>query len=161
MSKKLYGKELANTLIKERTRIQGIMANRDSRINQGMTDDNDCFMSIKVNQQALREIEMQLEILSGDGLFETDGLFDEDGGEIAMRWVTTQYGQRIVADGIFAKDKETLVKKTGYELRKIKAPCWTKYITHGTGLCGVYTGYYIKMRWHTNMVTGKYVGYPN
>ena len=161
MTKKLYGSDLMTKLANDRQRVLGIMAERNGRINEGLTDDNDCFMSIKMDKHQLREIEMQMEILAGDGLYEVKALFDEDGDEVAMRWVNTRYGTRVVADGVFAKTVEALVEKTGYELRTIKAPCWTKFMSSGTGLCGAYTGYYVKTRWHTNMTTGEYVGYPN
>ena len=33
-------------------------------------------------------------------------------------------------------------------------------ICHGTGLCGAFNSTIEVVRWHTNMVTGEYVGYP-
>jgi len=161
MTKKLYGSDLKDQLIKDRQRILDTMAERNSRINQGVTDYDDCFMSIKVEQGRLSEIDMQLKILASDGLRNEEALFDENGNEVSMRWVSTKYGTRIVANGIFASSVKALIKKTGFELKTIRVPCWTRFVTSGSGLCGVYSGSYIMDRWHTNMVTGEYVGYPD
>lgn len=161
---KLYGKELTEQIKKDIQRTKEVIENRHKRINEGLTDMDDCFLSEKVNHESIREMEMQLEILKGDGLMEIEVLISPEGKEFEPRWVDTKWGSKIVVNGIFSANRKALYKRTeklGYKLGVKKVPCWTKFISHGTGLCGVYSGSYQITRHHTNMVTGEYIGYDN
>ena len=162
---KIYGQELAEQIKKDLERTNQTINNRWERINQGLTDMDDCFMSAKTNSQSIDEYNMQLEILKGDGLMEIFVLVSPEGKTYQPRWVNTQWGSKIVVNGIFAASKKALIKKTekiGYTQGVKKVPCWTKFISgSGGGLCGVYSGRYEIVRQHTNMVTGEYVGYDD
>ena len=103
----------------------------------------------------------QLAILDSDGLMDYEAIIDEEGKEVNARWVSTKYGLKIVGRGIWANSVKALCKKTGWHTETIRVPAWTKFVSGGgRGMCGVYTGSYQTVRWHTNMVTGEYVGYP-
>ena len=157
---KLFGNELIESIKKEIEHYEELIQNRAERIELGMTDMDDCFLSEKVEQSAITEAKMQLEILSGDGCEERDVVIDEDGEDVGARWVQTRYGSKVVARGIFANSIKALCKKTGWTEAKRRIPVWTKWIPCGYGLAGAYSGYYAKVRWHTNMKTGEYVGFP-
>ena len=91
-----------------------------------------------------------------------EGVFDKNGEEIWVKWVHTRYGGAFVGRGVFASSIKALLKKTGWHTEMIKVPVWTKFVSGpGGGMCGAYTGGYELVRWHTNMVTGEYVGYPD
>lgn len=157
-----YGKELAEQVKADRQRYIDNMDNRAERIRNWQTDDEDCFLSQRVEEQGISECNMKLEILKGDGLMDFEGLFDQDGKEIRYKWIGTRFGTRIVANGIFANSMEALLKKTGWTTRTIQVPAWVTFSSgSGGGMCAVYTGSYVITRWHTNMVTGEYVGYPD
>ena len=161
--KKLYGAELARIIKEERQRYVAALERRDKRIADGITDEDDCFMSIRVEEQGIRKCDMELSILDTDGTMEIDAIFDTDGNEVFVhsfcnKWRRTTY----VARGIFANSISALLKKTGWTQRKINVPCWVRFEGgSGGGMCAVYTGSYRIVRWHTNMLTGEYVGFPN
>jgi len=156
-----YGKELAELVRKNIQRHADAIKSRMDRINEGWTDMDDCFLSQRVDERAIGEARMQLAILEGDGTMEIDAIFDEDGKEVDVRWANTRYGYKLVARGIWANSQKALLKKTGWTKRTIKVPCWTSFSPgSGGGMCAVYSGTYEVVRWHTNMVTGEYVGYP-
>lgn len=159
---KLYGKELKEVIQNNIEHTLQIQARRDQRIADGWTDEDDCFMSIRVEQQSLQNYRMQLEILDTDGLMDFNTIVDDNGNEVRVHEFRNKWGGwSVVGNGVFASSKSALLKKTGWQEKVIRVPVWTKFITHGTGLYGAYTGSYEKVRWHTNMVTGEYVGFPD
>lgn len=158
---KLYGEKLEKNIRTKLQRTYDIINERQSRIDECQYDWDDCFLSDHIDRDTINECKMQLEILKGDGTMEIEAIFDEDGKEVNVRWVRTRYGGAYVGRGIFASSKKALLKKTGWTTKTISVPCWTKFCTNGTGLAGVYSGSTQIVRWHTNMKTGEYVGYPD
>ena len=158
---KLFGEELRKSILETKQRMIDAIENRAERIRNWETDEDDCFMSQRVEENAIRECDLQLEILKGDGCMDFEGWFDPDGNEVYVRWVNTRYGGAYVWNGIFASSEKALAKKTGLTRKTIRVPVWTKFSTPYSGMMGVYCGSYEITRWHTNMVTGEYVGYPN
>ena len=159
--KKLYGEELAESIKKKMQRTQESIDERLRHIYECQYDWDDCFVSDHIDCDTIRECEMQLEILKGDGTMEIEAIFDENGKEVNVHWVRTRYGGAYVGRGIFASSKKALLKKTGWTAKTISVPCWTKFCTNGTGIAGVCSGSTRIVRWHTNMKTGEYVGYPD
>ena len=155
-----YGEELKQIIIDEKERMISALERREERIRNWETDEDDCFLSIKVEQQTIQECNMKLRILNTDGLMDYEAVFDEDDQEVRVKWVNTKYGTRIVGRGIFANSMSALLKKTGWHTKMIRVPVWVSFSSNGSGLYGAYTGSYQEVRWHTNMVTGEYVGYP-
>lgn len=157
----LFGEELRKVIIADKERTLASIKERNARIDNLETDFDDCFMSIKGDQQSLEKYELELSILDGDGTMDYDAVIDEDGNEVNVRYVNTRFGGAFVGRGIFANSIKALLKKTGWHTETIKVPMWVKFTSSGSGLCGVYNGQYQIVRWHTNMVTGEYVGYPD
>jgi len=157
---KVYGEALAEQIREEMARYQANIDGRWERINQGLTDMDDCFMSQRVEERGIANCKMQLEILEGDGTMEIEVLLDKTGNVFEPRWIETRYGCKMIAGGVFANSKKALLKKTGWAIGTKRVPCWTKFCAgSGGGMCAVYTGSYQVVRWHTNMVTGEYVGF--
>lgn len=155
-----YGNELREQIEAKKQRVYDIIDRREERIANCEYDWDDCFVSSHIDADQIRECNMQLEILKGDGTMPVEAVFDENGKEVNVRWVHTRYGGAYVGRGIFANSKKALCKKTGWTIKEINVPCWTKFVTSGTGMAGVCSGHTEIVRWHTNMVTGEYVGYP-
>lgn len=158
----VFGEELKKQIEKDIARINEIQEERRKRIENCWVDDSDCFMSARVEDQTLRRHQMELEILKGDGCMDYEAIFDQDGVEVGVHEFMNQW-RRIsyVGRGIFASSIKALLKKTGWTKKTIRVPAWVKFDAgSGGGMCAVYTGRYIICRWHTNMVTGEYVGYP-
>ena len=158
---KIYGEALRKSILSSIAHTEEVQRRRDERIAEGWTDEDDCFMSIRVEEQALANYRMQLEILDGDGLMDYEAIFDENDKEVSIHEFRNKWGGwSVVGNGIFASSEKALLKKTGWTKKTISVPVWTKFVTYGSGLYGAYTGSYEKVRWHTNMVTGEYVGFP-
>lgn len=157
---KLFGAELRESIEAQKARLIEEARDRNERISKWETDEDDCFLSMRVSQNALAECDLKLSILSGDGLMDFDAIFDENDEEVCVRVVNTRYGLKYVGNGIFANSEKALLKKTGWHKKTIRVPAWTKFVTSGSGMVGVYSGSYQLVRWHTNMVTGEHVGYP-
>lgn len=160
---RLFGAELAASIEREIEHIHEIRKNRDERIRDGWTDEDDCFMSIRSETQTLDRCRMELEILKGDGCMDFEAVIDENGEEVYVHAFENKWGRTsYVGRGIFASSMDALLKKTGWTRKTIRVPVWTKFVSGcGGGMCAVYTGSYQCVRWHTNMVTGEYVGYPD
>lgn len=157
----LFGEELKSAIIAQKQRMIENIEDRRERINNWQTDEDDCFLSQRVDERGIHECNMQLDILGGDGCMDFDGWFDADGNEVRVKWVQTRYGCACVWNGVFASSEKALQKKTGLTRKTIRVPVWTKFCPSGSGLAGVYGGSIQTVRWHTNMVTGEYVGYPD
>mgnify|MGYP000922276426 CR=1 FL=1 len=137
------------------------MENRNERISEGQTSIEDCCVSIRQDERSLQEARMQLDILRGDGTMPIDAVIDETGNEVYVHLVNTRYGPKYVGNGVFANSRKALLKKTGWTTAERNVPCWTKFVPGpGGGMYAAYTGTVQIIRWHTNMVTGEYIGYP-
>lgn len=158
----LYGAELAKEIELRKQLTLETMKRRDERIDRWETDEDDCFLSIRVEEQAITECDMRLEILKGDGLMDFVAVIDENGKEVNVHSFRNRWGgYSVVGNGVFASSVDALLKKTGWTKQTIRVPVWTKFVGgSGGGMCAVYTGSIKRVRWHTNMVTGEYVGYP-
>lgn len=158
---KLYGEELARSIEAEKQRYIAAIEDRQRRINNWETDEDDCFLSQRMEERGIHECNERLKILQGDGTMPYDAVFDQEGNEVSVRWVNTRFGGAYVGRGIFASSIKALCKKTGWTVKEIRVPVWTKLSSGGAkGLYGAYIASIERVRWHTNMVTGEYVGYP-
>lgn len=159
---KLYGEELKKSILATKKRMQDAIDRRAERIARWETDEDDCFISQKVEEDAIRECNLQLAILDGDGMQDWDVVLDENGKEVRVTCFTNKWGRDCyVGNGIFASSMKALLQKTGWRKAEIRVPVWTKFIANGSGMMGVYCGQTEVVRWHTNMKTGEYVGYPD
>ena len=71
-------------------RTQAVMDERNERIAKGETDEDDCFISIKVNSDAIKEANMQIAIIKQGGTAWFDWYMDMDGNPCTdARWVET------------------------------------------------------------------------
>ena len=157
-----YGEELRQSILETKKRMQEAIERRLERIDNCETDMDDCFISQHVEEDAIRECNMQLSILNGDGCMDFSAIIDENGNEVRTHWFKNKFGGwTIVGNGVFASSIKQLLKKTGWTEKTIRVPAWTKFCTSGKGMAGVMSGQTEIVRWHTNMVTGEYVGYPN
>lgn len=157
----LFGEELRKSIEEEKAALQAAIDRRSERIANWETDEDDCFISQRVEESGIRNCDMRLNILDGDGCMDFEGWFDPEGKEVYVRYVNTRFGGAYVWNGIFASSEKALMKKTGLTKKTIRVPAWTKFSSPYSGMMGVYCGSYEMVRWHTNMVTGEYVGYPN
>lgn len=158
-----YGKELAERIEQEIKDVENLQKDRNGRISSFKTDEEDCFLSARIDEQELAKLKKQLAILNTDGCMDWEAIVDENGNEINVHWFKNKWGSySIVGRGVFASSEQALLKKTGWTKKIIRVPVWVDFVCgNGDGICSAYTGSYKYVRWHTNMVTGEYVGYPD
>lgn len=158
----LYGEELRKSILEHKQMLMDAMDRRQERIDNCETDYDDCFISIHVEADGIKACNMQLEILDGDGMMDYSTVVDENGNEVRIHFFTNKWGgTSVVGNGVFASSLKALLKKTGWTEKTIRVPAWTKFCTSGRGMAGVMSGSTEIVRWHTNMKTGEYVGYPD
>ena len=156
---KKYGAELAEQIKNERKILEVAIERRAERIANWETDEEDTFMSQRVEEQGIYECNLKLQILEGDGFMETEVVLDENDNEVRVNCVHTRYGWKYVGNNIWAASMKALLKKTGWRMDVKRVPAWVKFVPGGSGMYGVYTGRYEVVPWHTNMVTGEYFGF--
>lgn len=158
----VFGKELAEQIRRNIENIRRCQDDRARRIANWETDEDDCFMSMRAEEQSLSNYDKQLRILETDGTEEFRVIVDQNGNVVRTHWFQNRWGNyTIVGNGVFASSEKALLKKTGWKAEYRRYPVWTKFVANGTGLCGAYSGSYQTCRWHTNMVTGEYVGFDD
>ena len=159
---KKYGAELRQEILEEKKRMQESIADRTQRVLNCETDWDDCFVSQHFEERGIYKCDLELKILDGDGTKEWEVILDENGEEVRVNHFRNKWGGRsVVGRGVFASTIDALLKKTGWTREMIRVPVWVKFVSHGNGLAGAYCGDYQVVRWHTNMVTGEYVGFPD
>jgi hypothetical protein len=144
-------------------RYQKSLDERNERINRWETDEDDCFISIKVETDGIKAAEMKIKIIENGGTQWFDWYTDLNGVVCEdARWVQTKYGYSLVvnfADGrtiwTTATTEKGLARKG---LKKISArfPVWVKSFCNGSGLCGVYCSTVGTYRAELNRATGEY-----
>ena len=158
---KIYGEELKRNILETKTALQKEIADYKKRMADGDTTE-DWYAKLHEAENNLRECDMQLEILNGDGCMNYNAVFDENGKEVNVHSFLNNWGKfTVVGRGIFAPSRSALLKITGWTTKTIRVPAWTQIRGNGRGLLGVMNGSSEIVRWHTNMKTGKYVGFPN
>ena len=144
-------------------RYQQCLDNRNERIARGETDEDDCFISIKVETDGIRAAEMKIKIIEAGGTDWFDWYTDLDGVVCSdAHWVNTKYGYSLVvnfADGRTIWTSATTEKGLARRgLKKISArfPVWVKSFCNGSGMLGVFNSSVGKYRAELNRATGEY-----
>lgn len=90
-----YGKELAERIKKEIKNIEEIQKDRNERISSFKTDEEDCFLSTRIDEQELAKLKKQLAILNTDGCMDWEAIVDENGNEVNVHWFKNKWGGAI------------------------------------------------------------------
>ena len=159
--REVYGEELKKQILEEKERLQKSISDRLDHVLNCDYDWDDCFLSQRCEQDGVWACDQKLKILEGDGLMDFPAILDENGKEVHVHSFRNKWGGiSMVANGVFASSIPALLKKTGWTRSTIRVPAWVAFRSGGKGLCGVMSGSSQVVRWHTNMVTGEYFGYP-
>lgn len=157
----LYGTELVKKLEEEIETTKKTMANRVDRINSGMTDEDDCFISIRCDERALHLCQDKINLIKDGGTSWFTEYATLDGKLIDAKWCNTCYGSKLRAvmpDGQViwtnAITQKGLVKR-GIKMVHCRRPAWFKFSSGGSGMYGVYTGQYVLFPSSVNYATGE------
>lgn len=124
------------------------MDDRLRRIQEGLTDMDDCFMSQRSEELAIRKAQIEIEILKNGGVQEFSVLRSIDTGEVVAKFwyegkwgfywrILSEYEEKYGKYVGFGIKPETLAKK-GLVKGKEVAPAWVRFRSNGSGMAGAY-----------------------
>ena len=158
------GKELIKSLKEEIQHTKDLISDRHKRINEGLTDMDDCFVSQRSNDLNVSLNEAKISILENGGLWSFEALYFEDGMLASDKIVSSKYGSCWVltdeAEARYGKRfvgllKDATYKKKGFKRGDIEKSAWATYSSNGTGMMGAYMASVKIFPSHTNYFTGK------
>ena len=161
-----YGKELIEQLEHEIDLMQAAISDRIDRINEGMTDWDDCFMSQRCEDRGIANNRDKIDLIKDGGCAWFVEYATLDGQLVDAKWCNTTYGYRLrvkMPDGqvvwTSADTKKGLAKR-GLKRVECKRPAWFKFSSGGHGgMLGVYCGQYVLFPSDVNYATGEEASY--
>ena len=157
----LFGADLIKKLEEEMETTKKVMANRAERINEGMTDEDDCFVSMRCDERALYLCQDKINLIKEGGTSWFTEYATLDGKLIDAHWCNTRYGSKLKAvmpDGQVVWTNAITpngLAKRGIKMVYCRRPAWFKFSSNGSGMYGVYTGQYILFPSSVNYATGE------
>ena len=162
MAERKYGAALVAQLDEEITRMQNAMVNRMERINAGMTDIDDCFLSDRREERGIANNQDKIDLINNGGCMWFTEYATLDGTLVDARWCNTKFGSSLrvkMPNGDVVWTTATTDKglaKKGLKRVECKRPAWFKFSSGGaSGLLGVYTGSYVPFPSDVNYATGE------
>lgn len=156
-----YGQELIEMLEKEIANYAEVMADRQRRIDDWQTDEDDCFISQRCDERGVNLAKDKIALIKDGGCMWFPEYATLDGTLIKARWCNTKYGYSLRAempDGSVvwttAETKKGLAKK-GIKKVMCKRPAWFAFHSSQGGMMGVYTGSYAPFPSDFNYATGE------
>lgn len=138
-------------LRKEIASKRALMADRQERIQEGLTDMDDCFVSERSNQQAIDLAEAKIRILEDGGLAPFQCLRDMETGQVVtITMFNGQYGlcwriddEHVAKFGRYVgvAARESTYTRKGLKLDEVQLPAWACFATNGKGMAGAYSAF--------------------
>ena len=163
---KKYGTELIAQLEAEIVRMQESIDNRFDRIDRGLTDMDDCFISQKVESEAIATNRQKIDLIKNGGTAWFLDYATLDGQIVDAMWCDTKYGWKLrvrMPDGEIVwttADTPKGLAKRGLKKVEVLCPAWFKFSSPCSGMAGVYSGSYQLCRSEINYATGETVTAP-
>lgn len=163
MKAMLYGVELIKSLENEKALIRENQRNREKRIANWETDEDDCFISIRCDDRNSHLIDDKIQLIQDGGCHwfveyqSTSGVHEKK-----HNWFENKFGGwslRVeLMDGTVvytSADTEKGLAKKG--LKKVLAlrPAWYAFHSSQRGMMGVYSGEYVLFPSSVNYATGE------
>lgn len=156
-----YGQELIKELEKDIERTQEVMRNRQERIDNWQTDEDDCFISMRVDSRGLQLAKDKIALIKDGGTAWFREYATLDGQLVDAHWCNTRYGTSlrvVMPDGSViwttSCTKKGLAKR-GLKLVECKRAAWFAFHSSNRGMLGVYTGSYVLFPSDVNYATGE------
>ena len=156
-----YGKELIAQLEAEITLMKKAIDNRWERIEAGMTDIDDCFISQRCEERGISNNRQKIDLINDGGCAWFLEYATLDGQLVDAYWCQTKYGYSLRAkmpDGSVVwttADTAKGLAKKGLKKVECKRPAWFKFSSNGSGMLGVYSGDYVLFPSDVNYATGE------
>lgn len=156
-----YGMELTAELEREIEETKKVIRDRASRIEAGMTDIDDCFVSQRCEERGINLCQDKIHLIQNGGCEWFTEYATTDGVLVDARWCDTRFGSRLrvkMPDGSViwtsASTKKGLAK---YGIKRVRClrPAWFTFRSAGRGMFGVYAGSYVTFPSSVNYATGE------
>lgn len=156
-----YGQELIAMLEDEIASYEKARKDRQERINAWHTDEDDCFISQRVDERGLALAKDKIALIKDGGCMWFTEYATLDGVIIKARWCNTKFGYSLRAempDGSVvwtAADTAKGLAKKGIKKVYCKRPAWFAFHSSDSGMMGVYSGNYVPFPSDINFATGE------
>ena len=156
----VYGEELIKRLEKEIADTQDTMKRRDERIARWETDEDDCFLSIRVEERSVDLAQRKIALIKKGGCEWFSEYATKDGVLVKANWCNTSWGSKLrieMPDGsvVWSTGGNKSLAKKGLKRVLCLRPAWFAYKTPFKGLYGAYCGGYETFPSERNYATGE------
>lgn len=157
----VYGQELINRLERDIDLNKKAISDRIDRINQGLTDIDDCFISQRCEERGIRNAEDKIRLIKDGGCSWFREYATLDGTLVNAHWCNTKFGSSLRAempDGSVVWTTALTAKglaKKGLKMVECLRPAWFKFSSGYGGMLGVYSGSYVLFPSDVNYATGE------
>ena len=156
-----FGTELIESLEREIARMNEALESRVERIANWQTDEDDCFISERVESRTISVNQRKIALIKDGGCSWFREYATLDGKLVRARWCNTRYGWKLRAempDGSVVWTSATTAKGLAKQnLKEVEClrPAWFAYKTPYSGMLGVYCGDYELFPSDWNYATGE------
>lgn len=156
-----YGIELIESLEAEIERMQGALDRRAKRIANWETDEEDCFISERVESRTINVNRKKIALIKDGGCAWFTEYATLDGKLVNAHWCKTRFGYSlrvVMPDGsVVWTTSETAkgLEKRGLKKVECKRPAWYAFKSPYGGMMGVYCGDYELFPSDVNYATGE------
>lgn len=156
-----YGQKLIDSLTKEIEILQAAIDRRNERIQNWETDEEDCFISQRVEEQGIQVAKDKINLIREGGCAWFKEYATLDGTLVNARWCNTRFGSSLRAempDGSVVWTTSGTAKglaKRGLKVVECKRPAWFAFRSPYRGMLGVYSGSYELFPSDYNYATGE------
>ena len=155
-----YGQELIESLEREIVTLQGAIDRRAERIANWETDEDDCFISERVESRAISLNRNKIALIKNGGCAWFVEYATTNGTIVNARWCNTRYGYKLrveMPNGeiVWTNGGKKALSKRGLKEVECKRPAWYAYKTPYGGMMGVYCGSYELFPSDWNYATGE------
>ena len=156
-----YGVELIKSLENEISILRAAMDRRIERINNWQTDEDDCFISERVESRGIQLNRDKISLIQDGGCSWFPEYATLDGKLVKAHWCNTRYGYKLRAempDGSViwtTADTTKGLAKKGLKKVLCKRPAWYCFKSPYGGMLGVYSGSYELFPSAVNYATGE------
>lgn len=156
-----YGKKLVETLEAQIASYQKAISDRYDRINEGLTDIDDCFISHRCEERGINNARDKIDLIKRGGCAWFAEYATMDGELINAVWCDTRYGYKLRAempDGSVVWTSASTpagLAKRGIKAVECLRPAWYAFKSSQRGMLGVYSGNYVLFPSDVNYATGE------
>lgn len=158
---KVYGEALVKELEEQIALMRKASSERWDRINDGQTDIDDCFISMRCEDRGISNNQDKIRLIKDGGCAWFREYATLDGKLVNAHWCNTKFGYSLRAempDGSVVWTTASTAKglaKRGLKAVECKRPAWYKFSSSSSGMFGVYTGSYVLFPSSVNYATGE------